>query len=102
MGGEENKWISWGSTIPDSQGNYYYTSFSPIGFFLPWLFMKIFNLPLAEKSLYLFNNILFAISAVLIVMLIGAVYENNKDRNILMIISAIAMSVRRNYYMVWA
>ena len=90
MGGEENKWISWGSTIPDSQGNYYYTSFSPIGFFLPWLFMKIFNLPLAEKSLYLFNNILFAISAVLIVMLIGAVYENNKDRNILMIISAIA------------
>ncbi len=90
MGGEENKWISWGATIPDSQGNYYYTSFSSAAFFFPWLFMRILNLPVAEKSLYLFNNVLLVFSAVLIVLLIGAVYEDNKDRNILMIIGAIA------------
>ncbi len=33
MGGEDNKWISWGATIPDKEGNYYYTSFSPAGYF---------------------------------------------------------------------
>ena len=28
LGGVDNKGISWGATIPDKEGNFYYTSFS--------------------------------------------------------------------------
>ena len=45
LGKSDDKWIPWGATIPDKEGNYYYTSFSPAGYYLPWLFMKIFRLP---------------------------------------------------------
>ena len=90
MGGEDNKWISWGETIPDSVGNYYYTSFSPAGYFLPWLCMKIFRLSVAEKSLYLFNNGLFCLSAVIFVLLLWEVYKENKYRNLLVIIGVIS------------
>ena len=65
LGGVDNKGISWGATIPDKEGNFYYTSFSPAGFVLPYLFIKVFRLPINEKSLYYFNTLLFAISAVL-------------------------------------
>ena len=65
LGGLDNKGISWGATIPDKDGNYYYTSFSPAGYILPYIFVKIFRLPINEKSLYCFNTLLFAISAVL-------------------------------------
>ncbi len=75
LGNENDKNISWGATIPDEKGNYYYTSFSPAGYFAPWLFMKIFNLPVCEKSLYAFNTVLFAISAVLWTLFIIQIYS---------------------------
>ena len=50
LGGDENKYIPWGATIPDEEGNYYYTSFSPAGYFVPWLFIKVFRLEICEKS----------------------------------------------------
>ena len=90
MGGQDNKWIKWGATIPDTEGNYYYTSFSPAGYFLPWLFMKILGLPVSEKSLYLFNNVLFSVSAILIVLLIDSVYEDNKNKEVMMLIGSIS------------
>lgn len=33
LGEAEDKGIPWGATIPDRNGNYYYTSFSPAGYF---------------------------------------------------------------------
>ncbi len=65
LGEDEDKYIPWGATIPDEDGNYYYTSFSPAGYVVPWLFMKLFQLSVCEESLYLFNSVLFALSAVL-------------------------------------
>ncbi len=65
LGEAQDKGIPWGATIPDKSGNYYYTSFSPAGYFLPWVFMKIFRLQISESSLYAFNTLLFIVSAVL-------------------------------------
>lgn len=45
LGSQDDKYIPWGATIPDENGNYYYTSFSVAGYFFPWLFMKTFRLP---------------------------------------------------------
>ena len=75
LGGMDNKHISWGATIPDLEGNYYYTSFSPAGYVLPYFFVKIFHLPINEKSLYIFNTILFSISAVLWLIFLLRVYK---------------------------
>ena len=38
LGEESGKGIPWGATIPDNKGNYYYTSFSPAGYFAAYLF----------------------------------------------------------------
>ncbi len=72
LGGNTDKNIPWGDTIPDKDGNYYYTSFSPAGYFLPWLFFKIFNLPISESSIYI-------ISALLLVKIITFLYRKNRN-----------------------
>lgn len=79
LGSQSDKYITWGATIPDEKGNYYYTSFSSAGYFFPWLFMKILRLSVSEQSLYIFNSFLFAISAALWTWLIYILYENSKD-----------------------
>ena len=89
LGENDDKYIPWGSTIPDNKGNYYYTSFSPAGYFFPWLFIKLFRLPICEKSLYIFNTTLFILSAILWGWLILLVYRKTSYRSILCFIGMI-------------
>ena len=90
LGGLDNKGISWGATIPDKDGNYYYTSFSPAGYILPYIFVKIFRLPINEKSLYCFNTLLFAISAVLWSCFLNIVYKKEKDKLLIVCIGVLS------------
>lgn len=78
LGAENDKWIPWGATIPDDQGNYYYTSFSPAGYFLPWLFFKALRLSVCERNIYLLNSLLFALSAVLWAVFLKWIFERNE------------------------
>ena len=80
LGDEDDKGISWGSTLPDNRGNYYYTSFSPAGYFFPWLFLKLVKLPVDEMGLYVFNTFLFVLSAILLVYLLNLIYKDEKYR----------------------
>lgn len=77
LGGDNDKGIPWGATVPDSNGNYYYTSFSPAGYFLPWLFIRVFHLAVNETSLYIFNTFLFIISVLLWTGLLSIVYKES-------------------------
>lgn len=86
LGGESDKGIPWGATISDNKGNYYYTSFSPAGYFLPWVFFRIFNLTVTESSLYIFNSILFGVSAILWVWLIYIIYQDSNNKVVVSII----------------
>ena len=47
LGVKDDKGISWGATVSDELGNYYYTSFSPAVYVLPFLFIKLFHLPIS-------------------------------------------------------
>ena len=76
LGASEDKYISWGATIPDKHGNYYYTSFSPAGYVLPYAFIKLFGLNVSEKSLYIFGSVLYVISASLWGLFIFRVFGN--------------------------
>ena len=81
LGGQADKGIPWGGTIPDAQGNYYYTSFSPAAFFVAWAFIRLFGLPVSEGSLYLLNSVLLAISALVLVWLLSRVYARSRFRD---------------------
>lgn len=78
LGETDDKGIPWGVTVPDDKGNYYYTSFSPAGYVFPYIFMKFFHLPISEKSLYIFNTMLFIISGILWMYFIKVVFSNSK------------------------
>ena len=78
MGEEMDKGITWGATIPDGAGNYYYTSFSAAEFVLPYFFIRLFHLPVAESSLYLFNCLLFFTYAALLGLLTAEVFRDRR------------------------
>lgn len=48
LGGESNKNIPWGATVPTKTGDYIYTSFTPPVFLAPYLLFKSFNLESSE------------------------------------------------------
>jgi hypothetical protein len=87
LGNSEDKGIKWGGTIPDQSGNYYYTSFSPAGFLAPYLFTKLFHLPINIKSLYLFNSLLYILCFIGTARLFGSMFidEQNKNTTILVV-----------------
>lgn len=89
LGDEDDKGISWGATLPDDKGNYYYTSFSPAGYFLPWLFLKVVKLPVDEMGLYVFNTFLFSLSAILLIYLLNLIYKGEKCRYLLCLIGGL-------------
>jgi hypothetical protein len=85
---QEDKGISWGATIPDNEGNYYYTSFSSLGFAAPWAFIKIFNLPNNEQSLYLLNSLLYLVSFLLLYLLLYKLFAGKLSNSLIVIISS--------------
>jgi len=80
LGRTVDKNIPWGATIPDAQGNYYYTSFSPASYVLGYFFIKTFNLGYTEKSLYMLNSILFALSGVILAFLLSDLFRKSWHR----------------------
>ena len=84
LGDLRDKYISWGATIPDDKGNYYYTSFSPMGYMLPFFFIKFFHLEFSELSLYIFNTLLLMVSCIVIYMLMAELYSEKTNYHILM------------------
>lgn len=91
LGGKDDKGISWGATVSDELGNYYYTSFSPAGYVLPFLFIKLFHLPISENSLYLFNAVLSILLVLLWSYFIYSLYYDNKYKSLIAIIGAITL-----------
>jgi hypothetical protein len=82
LGGEDDKFITWGATIPDKYGNYYYTSFSPAGFVAPYLFMKLFNVPASLMGLYVFNSMLCILCFLLSARLFAKLFADIDERYI--------------------
>lgn len=77
FGADYNKYIQNGpSLLQDELGNSYYVSFSPIGFYAPYFFCKIFHLDLNIQSLYIFNGVLMLLSATLIGLIINILLKN--------------------------
>lgn len=78
-GSKNNKSINNGpSILQDVNGNNFYVSFSPLGFYAPYLFCKIFHFPLSIGSIYVFNCLLMLICALLCSYLIYIIFKEKK------------------------
>lgn len=76
-GAEYNKHIYNGpSLIQDKKGNSFYVSFSPMGFYAPYLFCKMLSLPLTVNSIYVFNCFLMLVCASLCAKLVYIVFHS--------------------------
>lgn len=89
LGNADDKGIPWGAAVPDDKGNYYYTSFSPAGYVLPYIFMKVFHLQISEESLYIFNTMLFILSGIVWMYFIKDVFSKSAYVHVLSFIALI-------------
>lgn len=89
LGDEMDKHIQWAEMVADEEGNYYYTSFSPAGFALPYFFFKLFQLPVTEGSLYIFNTILCCLALVFTMKLFADIFQKHLRREVVLIVTAL-------------
>ncbi|TKH46155.1 hypothetical protein C1I60_03235 [Paenibacillus terrae] len=82
LGPVEDKYISWGATVSDKKGNYFYTSFPQLGFSIPYLFFSLLGLNTTIINLMYFNLIIHFICsifvAILCFLLISKITNNKK------------------------
>ena len=89
LGNEEDKNISWGACQTDNEGNYYYTSFSPVGFVAPYIFIKIFNLPININSLYAFNSIICIATLILMIIIFCKLFSKYISNHYIIILTTL-------------
>jgi hypothetical protein len=78
LGGDSNKHIPWGATVPTRTGDYIYTSFTPSGFLAPYFLFKIFDLETTIQNLAYFNFFLNCISTFILFSLLTQILTFNK------------------------
>lgn len=89
LGNIEDKNISWGACIKDSQGNYFYTSFSSATFVLPYIFIKMFRLPIDIYSLYFFNSIIQIASLILTIVLMSKLFSKYIEKRVIILFTTL-------------
>jgi len=81
LGKLQDKNISWGATIPTKTGDYIYTSFTPPGFWAPYLWFSALNLDANVKNLAYFN-VLISLFSILVLyqVLYSLLILNNQTK----------------------
>lgn len=88
LGDTMDKEIPWAEMVADKEGNYYYTSFSPVGFVLPYFFFKLFHLPVTERSLYIFNTVLCCLALLFTIKLFIDIFkEHLRKETVILVIT---------------
>ena len=67
------------SGVSDQQGNYYYVSYPPFSFILPFLVFKLSGLSMSPLNLQIFNILLHLICSIIIFLIIRRVYDDKKS-----------------------
>ncbi len=89
LGDKEDKYIPWGACVEGNEGNYYYTSFSPVGFVAPYVFVKMFNLPINIYSLYAFNCIIQVATLILTIYIFYKLFSKYLSKNIIILCTSL-------------
>jgi len=70
LGSDRDKNIPWGATLSTGDGNYIYTSFPPLGFLAPYIWLNTFNLAPTVPNLANFNFVLGGLTALILFFLL--------------------------------
>lgn len=101
---ELDKFISWGATVPDTQGNYFYTSFTSTTFVLPYLYFKITGAELTIQNLVKFNYLLQLLSIIMIFLLLRKINfkasQNQTLSNVASFLASILIFVFSTQFMI--
>lgn len=89
LSNSEDKHVSWGATVPDEYGNYYYTSFMPLSFVVPYLWFKTTRLEINEFNLYLFSSILGLLSLISVNILFIKIFYKKLPKHTLILITSL-------------
>jgi len=73
LGRPMDKGIPFGKALAGPHGNYYYTSFPPLGFVLPWMYFGVTQLPVTVHNLMLFNLAIHLAATLLLALLVAEV-----------------------------
>lgn len=88
LGGDNDKNIPWGATVPTKKflsggGSYIYTSFPPLGFVAPYLTFKTFCIDINQRNLAYFSFCIGAIVAIVFyILLFYLLIQNKCDKDI--------------------
>lgn len=91
LGKPTDKYISWGATVPDARGNYYYTSFSPLGFVVPYVAFSVTGAELTLRNLLYLGLALHYVAALLLALLIWratATLGDDRTRSVVTLLAA--------------
>ncbi|MBC7490141.1 MAG: hypothetical protein H7240_09515 [Glaciimonas sp.] len=77
LGGEQDKDITWGATVPTKTHDYIYTSFPPLGFLAPYFWFKAFDLEPSVTNLAHFNFFPGGLSAFALYILLVSLLKFN-------------------------
>jgi hypothetical protein len=75
LGGNFDKGIPWGATVPTSTEDYIYTSFTPPGFLVPYALFSAFRIAPSVKNLATFNSVLGATVSIVLFCLLWRVLK---------------------------
>lgn len=82
LGEQEDKYIPWGATIPNNQGDYFYTSFPQLGFIVPYIVFDLFDLDSTISNLMILNMFIHLTCSLLLftlILLISRKISNNRS-----------------------
>lgn len=72
--------IPWGATLASKNGAFFYTSFSSIGFLVPYLIFELLNFDINLLNLFLFNTFLMILSLILLIKLMFNLLQINNSK----------------------
>lgn len=90
LGEEGDKNIPWGACILGKHGNFYYTSFSAFGFVVPFLFVKLFRLPININSIYILNSILCVATLITMIAIFCQLFKKYIDKSTIILLTSIS------------
>lgn len=73
------KYIQWGDTVPDDNGNYYYTSFPQLGFVVPLFLLKIFSAEISVINLMFVNFFFESVTIILLMILTYRIFRDTRS-----------------------
>lgn len=92
LGRESDKNISWGAALPTPTGDYIYTSFTPPGFLVPYIYFLSTNINIGIRELAYLNASIGALTALIVFCFLYSLGNLGEERAFISSVAAVFAS----------